>query len=109
MITQTAVFILKITVSDEHEIDSGTGEGLSLLTRLLPNHIPWHYVLVVPAKLKVSASSGYSGEVAKLSHGVASAHMSGHMPLEVRMIQFLSPYLLYLLVCLLRTSTVILS
>lgn len=48
VITQTAVFVFKIAVSDEHEVDSETGEGLSLLTRLLPDHIPWHYVLVIP-------------------------------------------------------------
>lgn len=46
--TETEAFVLQITVSDVHDVDSKTGKGLSLLKKLLPENKPWHYVLVVP-------------------------------------------------------------
>ena len=48
LITKTAAYIFQMTVSREHAADTAGQKGLGLLKKMLPSHLPWHYVLVLP-------------------------------------------------------------
>ena len=48
LITETAVYIFQMTVSREHAADTAGQKGLGLLKKMLPSHVPWHYVMVLP-------------------------------------------------------------
>jgi len=57
LITETEAYIFQMTVSCAHAADTGSQKGLSLLEKMLPPDVPWHYVLVVPDRHSVTLTS----------------------------------------------------